>query len=88
MYFLYIAVLGSGILLRSTSCIHAVVRVGFLALIAMDGMYAGFAGAKACHKKITIFKGTLGKFNSRTEVGPWIFNILNLVSWFWTTVGV
>jgi len=23
----------------------------FLALIAMDGMYAGFAGAKACHKK-------------------------------------
>jgi len=23
----------------------------FIALIAMDGMYAGFAGAKACHKK-------------------------------------
>jgi len=30
----------------------------FLASIAMDGMYAGFAGAKACHEKITIFKGT------------------------------
>ena len=25
----------------------------FLALIAMDGMYAGFAGAKACRRKIT-----------------------------------
>ena len=25
----------------------------FLALIAMDGMYAGFAGAKACPRKIT-----------------------------------
>jgi hypothetical protein len=24
----------------------------FLALIAMDGMYAGFAGAKACRKKL------------------------------------
>jgi hypothetical protein len=28
----------------------------FLARIAMDGMYAGFAGAKACHEKIAIFK--------------------------------
>jgi hypothetical protein len=25
-----------------------------LSLIAMDGMYAGFAGAKACHGKILI----------------------------------
>jgi len=25
----------------------------FLALIAMDGMYAGFAVAKACRRKIT-----------------------------------
>jgi hypothetical protein len=24
----------------------------------MDGMYAGFAGAKASHEKITIFKAT------------------------------
>jgi len=47
-----------------------------LALIAMDGMYAGFAslhgcnlveqcrsncrGAKSCHEKITIFQPTLG----------------------------
>ncbi len=31
-----------------------------LALIAMDGMYAGFAGAKYCHEKITIFQPTLG----------------------------
>ncbi|MCH7882365.1 MAG: hypothetical protein IIB69_12520 [Proteobacteria bacterium] len=31
----------------------------FLALIAMDGMYAGFAGAKTCHEKFTIFQGTL-----------------------------
>ncbi|MCH6564446.1 MAG: hypothetical protein IH811_01085 [Proteobacteria bacterium] len=30
----------------------------FLALIAMEGMYAGFAGAKACREKITIFKST------------------------------
>ena len=30
-----------------------------LALIAMDGMYAGFAGAKACHEKITIFRDAL-----------------------------
>jgi hypothetical protein len=25
----------------------------------MDGKYAGFAGAKACLEKITIFRGTL-----------------------------
>jgi hypothetical protein len=25
----------------------------------MDGMYAGFAGAKACHEKITFFRDTL-----------------------------
>jgi hypothetical protein len=31
----------------------------FLALIAMDGMYACFAGAKTGHKKITIFRVTL-----------------------------
>ncbi len=28
----------------------------FLAIIAMDGMYAGFAGAKACHKKSLFLK--------------------------------
>jgi len=28
----------------------------------MDGMYAGFAGAKACREKITIFRGTLVPF--------------------------
>ena len=28
---------------------------GSLALIAMDGMYAGFAGAKVCRGKITFF---------------------------------
>jgi len=26
-----------------------------------DGMYAGFAGAKASHEKITIFRGTPSK---------------------------
>jgi hypothetical protein len=31
----------------------------FLALIAMDGMYAGFAGAKACHEKIRINRDVL-----------------------------
>ena len=30
-----------------------------LALIAMDDKYAGFAGAKACHEKIRINRGTL-----------------------------
>jgi len=36
-----------------------------LALIAMDGMYAGLAGAISCHEKITIFQPTLGPiFNS------------------------
>jgi len=34
-------------------------RVKQFALIAMDGMYAGFAGAKACHEKIRINRGTL-----------------------------
>jgi len=34
-------------------------RVEPFALIARDGMYAGFAGAKACHEKITIFQRTL-----------------------------
>jgi len=63
MYFSYTPVLGSGFLLRSTSCILAVVRAGFPALIAMDGMYAGFAGAKACREKITIFRGTLVSFS-------------------------
>jgi hypothetical protein len=32
---------------------------GPLALIARDGMYAGFAGANASHEKITIFRGAL-----------------------------
>ncbi len=34
-------------------------RVKQFALIAMDGMYASFAGAKACHKKIRINRVTL-----------------------------
>ena len=41
MYSIYTAVLGSGILLRSTSCIHAVVR----------------AVLPCSHEKITIFRG-------------------------------
>jgi len=32
-------------------------NAGPLALIAMDGMYAGFAGAKARHEKILITRG-------------------------------
>jgi len=32
---------------------------GFLALIAMEGMYAGIAGAKACRRKITVFETPL-----------------------------
>jgi len=32
----------------------------------MDGMYAGFAGAKACHEKITIFRGT-SRYLNRPE---------------------
>ena len=32
---------------------------GLLALIAMDGMYAGFAGAKGCHEKIRINRSAL-----------------------------
>ncbi len=43
MYFIHTAVLGSGILLRSTSCIHAVVR----------------AVLPYTREKITIFRGTL-----------------------------
>ena len=43
MYPIYTAVLGSGILLRSTSCFHAAVRAVF----------------PCSHKKITIFRGTL-----------------------------
>jgi len=31
----------------------------FLAFIATEGMYAGFAGAKTCHEKIQINKDTL-----------------------------
>jgi hypothetical protein len=45
-----------------SSCIFHTLRFCaryILALIAMDGMYAGFAGAKACREKITIFRGTL-----------------------------
>ena len=30
------------------------------AVIAMDGMYAGFAGAKGCHKKITPLEALIG----------------------------
>jgi hypothetical protein len=41
------AVLGSGVLLRSTDCIHAVVR----------------AGLPCSHEKITIFRGTLKLHN-------------------------
>jgi len=46
--------------LKSSCIIHTLrfcARL-FLAIIAMDGMYAGFAGAKASHEKITIFRGT------------------------------
>jgi len=35
----------------------------FGALIAMDGMYAGFAGAKECHEKITILRGVFNSEN-------------------------
>ena len=41
MYFTYIAVFGSGVLLRSTDCIHAVVR----------------AVLPCTHEKIRIFRG-------------------------------
>jgi len=49
----------------NSSCIFHTLRFcarGFLVLIAMDGMYAGFAGAKACREKITISRGTLVPF--------------------------
>jgi len=45
------------LLLQNRHTVHPVHKP--LALIAMDGMYAGFAGAKACREKITIFRGTL-----------------------------
>ena len=44
-----------------SSCIFNTLRFSvqnFLALIAMDGMYAGFAGAKTCHRK-SLFLGAL-----------------------------
>ena len=57
-YLLYI----SSVLVRQpgrSSCIPYTLRFCaqyFLALIAMDGMYAGFAGAKACQKKLLFLK--------------------------------
>ncbi len=67
MYYIYTAVLGFGILRRSTSCIHAVVRAVLtpqggtevLALMYRDVLYAGFAGVKTGHKKYPIFGSTL-----------------------------
>jgi len=44
-----------------SSCVIYTLRFSaqdFLALIAMEGMYAGFAGAKTCHIKTTIFRVT------------------------------
>ena len=57
MYYTYTAVLGFGFLRHSISCIFAVVRARFLTLMYKDVQYAGFAGAKTGHKKITIFRG-------------------------------
>jgi len=55
------------LLLQNRHTVHPVhkLRAEPFALIARDGMYAGFAGAKACHEKFTIFQPTLGSiFNS------------------------
>ncbi len=44
-----------------SSCVIYTLRFSardFLALIAMEGMYAGFAGAKTRHGKTTIFRVT------------------------------
>ena len=49
---------------QPSSCIAYTLRSCgryLLALIAMDGMYAGFAGAKACHEKSLFFKASLGR---------------------------
>ena len=47
---------------------HTVLPVHkLLALIAMDGRYAGFAGAKACREKIRIICGTHNVFYPSTE---------------------
>ena len=43
---IYTAVLGFGLLRRSTSCIHAVVHVTRFYSYVQDVLYAGFAGAK------------------------------------------
>ncbi len=50
-YILYIA---GFLLLQNRHTVHPVHKL--LAIIAMDGMYAGFAGAKACHKKLQALK--------------------------------
>jgi hypothetical protein len=58
------------LLLQNRHTVHPVhkPRAEPFALIAKDGMYAGFAGAKACHEKITIFQRTLGsEINSLPE---------------------
>jgi len=53
-YILYI----STVLARQPSAVVSA-SLRLLALIAMDGMYAGFAGAYACHEKIRINRGAL-----------------------------
>ncbi|MCH6564447.1 MAG: hypothetical protein IH811_01090 [Proteobacteria bacterium] len=64
LYILYI----SSVL--KSSCILYTLRFSarrFLALIAMEGMYAGFAGAKACQKKSELIEAP---FNlSRKQIG-------------------
>jgi hypothetical protein len=56
-YILYI----SAVLVRQSSSVFSA-SLRILALIAMDGMYAGFAGAKACHGKITIFRDAFKRY--------------------------
>jgi len=49
------------LLLQNRHTVHPVHKlrgIVSLALIAMDGMYAGFAGAKACHEKIRVNRDT------------------------------
>jgi len=59
--YIYTPVLGSGFLLRTTSCIHAVVRAALPCSYVQDVRYAGFAGAKTGHNKNSIYGITLEK---------------------------